>query len=393
MREQVVTFQPQPVITQDNVTISIDTVFYFTITDPFRATYEVANLLLAVEQLTITTLRNVIGSLSLEEALTSRDKINSDLRIVLDEATERWGIRVNRIELKSIDPPGTIQEAMEKQMRAERDKRAAILQAEGAKQAQILTAEGQRRARSSRPRATSRRRCYGQQARRRRRARSSRPSTTATRHPTCSPTSTCRRCRRSPTAPGRRCSWCPPTRCRPWGRPRSARRSRRVRTRCAGRRERSALPATRPRRARRVGRVQRVAIVFWIVAALVALRHRGHDGVVRGALLRRRRPGRGARRGARRRAPAADRRLLGRLGGDARPRAGGSRGRCKRSPVVRSNVNSLVGRRGVVTVPITAATGRGQIRVGTEFWTARPYMDDRRTSRRERRWRCSASRA
>jgi regulator of protease activity HflC (stomatin/prohibitin superfamily) len=144
MREQVVTFQPQPVITQDNVTISIDTVFYFTITDPFRATYEVANLLLAVEQLTITTLRNVIGSLSLEEALTSRDKINSDLRIVLDEATERWGIRVNRIELKSIDPPGTIQEAMEKQMRAERDKRAAILNAEGQKQAQILTAEGQR---------------------------------------------------------------------------------------------------------------------------------------------------------------------------------------------------------------------------------------------------------
>jgi regulator of protease activity HflC (stomatin/prohibitin superfamily) len=146
MREQVVTFQPQPVITQDNVTISIDTVFYFTITDPFRSTYEVANLLVAVEQLTITTLRNVIGSLSLEEALTSRDKINSDLRIVLDEATERWGIRVNRIELKSIDPPATIQEAMEKQMRAERDKRAAILQAEGAKQSAILRAEGEREA-------------------------------------------------------------------------------------------------------------------------------------------------------------------------------------------------------------------------------------------------------
>jgi regulator of protease activity HflC (stomatin/prohibitin superfamily) len=146
MREQVVTFQPQPVITQDNVTISIDTVFYFTITDPFRSTYEVANLLLAVEQLTITTLRNVIGSLSLEEALTSRDKINSDLRIVLDEATERWGIRVNRIELKSIDPPGTIQEAMEKQMRAERDKRAAIRQAEGAKQSAILRAEGEKQA-------------------------------------------------------------------------------------------------------------------------------------------------------------------------------------------------------------------------------------------------------
>ena len=146
LREQVVTFQPQPVITQDNVTISIDTVFYFTITDPFRSTYEVANLLLAVEQLTITTLRNVIGSLSLEETLTSRDKINSDLRIVLDEATERWGIRVNRIELKSVDPPATIQEAMEKQMRAERDKRAAILTAEGLKQAQILQAEGARQA-------------------------------------------------------------------------------------------------------------------------------------------------------------------------------------------------------------------------------------------------------
>jgi len=144
LREQVVTFPPQPVITRDNVTISIDTVFYFTITDAFRSTYEVANLLLAVEQLTITTLRNVIGSLSLEEALTSRDTINADLRIVLDEATERWGIRVNRIELKSIDPPKTIQDAMEKQMRAERDKRATILIAEGDKQSQILTAEGER---------------------------------------------------------------------------------------------------------------------------------------------------------------------------------------------------------------------------------------------------------
>ncbi len=144
LREQVVTFEPQPVITQDNVTISIDTVFYFTITDPFRATYEVANLIFAVEQLTVTTLRNVIGSLSLEETLTSRDRINSELRAVLDEATGKWGIRVNRIELKSIDPPRTIQEAMEKQMRAERDKRATILTAEGEKQSQILTAEGQR---------------------------------------------------------------------------------------------------------------------------------------------------------------------------------------------------------------------------------------------------------
>jgi len=146
LREQVVTFDPQPVITQDNVTISVDTVFYFTITDPFRATYEVANLIVAVEQLTVTTLRNVIGSLSLEETLTSRDRINSELRTVLDDATNPWGIRVNRVELKSIDPPGSIQEAMEKQMRAERDKRAAVLNAEGEKQSQILTAEGQRQA-------------------------------------------------------------------------------------------------------------------------------------------------------------------------------------------------------------------------------------------------------
>jgi regulator of protease activity HflC (stomatin/prohibitin superfamily) len=146
MREQVVAFPPQPVITQDNVTISIDTVFYFTVTDAFRSTYEVANLLVAIEQLTVTTLRNVIGSLSLEEVLTSRDKINADLRIVLDEATERWGLRVNRIELKSIDPPGSIQEAMEKQMRAEREKRAVIITAEGVKQSQITTAEGEKQA-------------------------------------------------------------------------------------------------------------------------------------------------------------------------------------------------------------------------------------------------------
>jgi regulator of protease activity HflC (stomatin/prohibitin superfamily) len=146
LREQVVTFPPQPVITQDNVTISIDTVIYYQTTDPVRATYEVANLILAMEQLAITTLRNVIGSLSLEETLTSRDKINAELRIVMDEATEKWGVRVNRIELKSIDPPQSIQEAMEKQMRAERSKRAAVLQAEGEKQSAILTAEGQRQA-------------------------------------------------------------------------------------------------------------------------------------------------------------------------------------------------------------------------------------------------------
>jgi regulator of protease activity HflC (stomatin/prohibitin superfamily) len=146
LREQVVSFQPQPVITEDNLVVQIDTVLYFTITDAKSVTYEVANPLQAIEQLTVTTLRNVIGGLTLEQALTSRDNINSQLRVVLDEATGKWGIRINRVELKSIDPPGTIQEAMEKQMRAERDRRAAILTAEGVKQSQILTAEGEQQA-------------------------------------------------------------------------------------------------------------------------------------------------------------------------------------------------------------------------------------------------------
>jgi len=144
LREQVVSFPPNGVITQDNVTVNIDTVLYFTITDPRGASYEVANPLQAIEQLTVTTLRNVIGGLTLEETLTSRDQINTQLRIVLDEATGKWGIRINRVELKAIDPPGGIQEAMEKQMRAERDRRAAILTAEGVKQSQILTAEGEK---------------------------------------------------------------------------------------------------------------------------------------------------------------------------------------------------------------------------------------------------------
>src|SRR3712207_5479908 len=144
LREQVVSFRPQAVITKDNVTVNIDTVLYFTITDSRSVTYEVASPLQAIEQLTVTTLRNVIGGLTLEETPTSRDQINAQLRVVLDEATGRWGIRVNRVELKSIDPPATIQEAMEKQMRAERDRRAAILNAEGVKQSQILTAEGEK---------------------------------------------------------------------------------------------------------------------------------------------------------------------------------------------------------------------------------------------------------
>src|SRR5213592_2118595 len=127
LREQVVSFEPQPVITEDNLVVSIDTVIYFTVTDARAATYEVANPLQAIEQLTVTTLRNVIGGMALEKTLTSRDNINSQLRAVLDEATGRWGIRVNRVELKSIEPPRTVQEAMEKQMRAERDRRATIL--------------------------------------------------------------------------------------------------------------------------------------------------------------------------------------------------------------------------------------------------------------------------
>src|SRR5436309_5161250 len=146
MRETVQPFAPQPVITQDNATIGIDTVVYYQVTDPFRATYEVANVLVAMEQLAITTLRNVVGAMTLEETLTSRDMINTQLRTVLDEATEKWGVRVTRVELKSIDPPRTIQEAMEQQMRADRAKRAAILQAEGEKQSAILRAEGLRQA-------------------------------------------------------------------------------------------------------------------------------------------------------------------------------------------------------------------------------------------------------
>jgi regulator of protease activity HflC (stomatin/prohibitin superfamily) len=144
LREQVVAFQPQPVITEDNVTVQIDSVLYFTITDARSATYEVANPLQAIEQLTITTLRNVIGGLTLEQTLTSREEVNSQLRLVLDEATGKWGIRINRVEIKSIEPPASIQEAMEKQMRAERDRRAAILTAEGVKQSQVLTAEGEK---------------------------------------------------------------------------------------------------------------------------------------------------------------------------------------------------------------------------------------------------------
>jgi regulator of protease activity HflC (stomatin/prohibitin superfamily) len=144
LREQVVSFKPQPVITEDNLVVSIDSVVYFQVTEPKAATYEIFDYIQAIEQLTVTTLRNVVGGMSLEDTLTSRDQINGQLRGVLDEATGKWGVRVNRVELKAIDPPGSIQEAMEKQMRAERDKRAAILNAEGFKQSSILTAEGEK---------------------------------------------------------------------------------------------------------------------------------------------------------------------------------------------------------------------------------------------------------
>ncbi|MEX0427152.1 SPFH domain-containing protein [Nocardioides sp. DS6] len=142
MREQVVTFPPQPVITEDNLTVSIDTVIYFQVNDPIAATYEIANYIQAVEQLTMTTLRNIAGGMDLEETLTSRERINTGLSTVLDEATGRWGIKVKRVEVKSIDPPMSIKDAMEKQMRADRDKRAAILTAEGQRQSSILSAEG-----------------------------------------------------------------------------------------------------------------------------------------------------------------------------------------------------------------------------------------------------------
>jgi len=146
LREQVVSFPPQPVITEDNLVVNIDSVIYFQVTDAKAASYEIANYIQAIEQLTVTTLRNVIGGMALEKTLTSRDEINNQLRSVLDEATGKWGIRVNRVELKAIDPPASIQDSMEKQMRADRDKRAAILQAEGQKQAAILTAEGEKQA-------------------------------------------------------------------------------------------------------------------------------------------------------------------------------------------------------------------------------------------------------
>ncbi len=144
LKEQVVDFAPQPVITKDNVTMQIDTVIYFQIIDPKLYTYGVEHPMSAIENLTATTLRNIIGDLELDQSLTSRDHINTQMRAILDEATDPWGIKVNRVELKNIIPPREIQDAMEKQMKAERERRESILQAEGQKQSQILVAEGEK---------------------------------------------------------------------------------------------------------------------------------------------------------------------------------------------------------------------------------------------------------
>ncbi|WP_199679237.1 SPFH domain-containing protein [Agathobaculum sp.] len=146
LKEQVVDFPPQPVITKDNVTMQIDTVVYFQITDPKMFTYGIESPMAAIENLTATTLRNIIGDLELDQTLTSRDIINTKMRAILDEATDAWGIKVNRVELKNIIPPAAIQESMEKQMKAERERREAILVAEGKKQSAILVAEGEKEA-------------------------------------------------------------------------------------------------------------------------------------------------------------------------------------------------------------------------------------------------------
>ena len=144
LREQVIDFAPQPVITRDNVTMEVDTVVYYQITDPIKAMYEIVDLGAAIHQLTVTSLRNVMGELALDETLTSRETVNTKLRDVLDEATDKWGVKVNRVELKNIEPPQEIRDAMAKQMKAERERRAVVTEAEGTKKAAVLSAEGQR---------------------------------------------------------------------------------------------------------------------------------------------------------------------------------------------------------------------------------------------------------
>jgi len=219
MREQVASFPPQPVITEDNLVVSIDTVVYFQVTDPKAATYEISSYIVGIEQLTVTTLRNVIGSMDLEETLTSRDAINGQLRGVLDEATGRWGIRVNRVELKAIDPPPSVQESMEKQLKAERERRAAILTAEGEKQSAILTAEGAKQSavltaqdrpkqRFSAHRRTRRRRSFEPMVKLLRSRRSTAPSTRRIPRRPLSHTDISRRSQRSRTVKRARCGSC-----------------------------------------------------------------------------------------------------------------------------------------------------------------------------------------
>jgi regulator of protease activity HflC (stomatin/prohibitin superfamily) len=238
LREQVVSFPPQPVITADNLTVNIDTVIYFQVTDPRAATYEIANYIQAVEQLTVTTLRNVVGAMNLEQTLTSRDEINTKLRGELDDATGKWGIRVARVELKAIDPPPSIQDAMEKQMRADRDKagdhpavegarESSIKTAEGQKAAQILAAEGAKQSAilaprpsgspgSCGPRVSGPPATWPRRGRRRRSRPCSRRSTRPTPTRSCSPTNTCRPSRRSRRATRTRSGSCRASSPRRW---------------------------------------------------------------------------------------------------------------------------------------------------------------------------------
>ena len=220
MRENVVPFPPQGVITEDNLMVSIDSVIYFQIIDPVRAAYEAQDYIRAIEQLTMTTLRNIIGGLDLEQTLTSREEINQKLRVVLDEATGKWGIKVNRVELRAIEPPATIRDAMEKGARAERDKRASILIAEGQRQSQILSAGGEKesailRAQGDREAAVLRAQAdrQAQDAAGRGRGagdhrRCSRRSTPGSPTRPCWRTSTCRCCRPSPGVTRTRCGSC-----------------------------------------------------------------------------------------------------------------------------------------------------------------------------------------
>ena len=201
LREQVVSFQGQPVITEDNLVVQIDTVLFFQVTDPRAADYEIVNYIQAIEQITATMLRSVIGNMDLEETLTSRDKINTMLRGVLDDASGKWGLRVTRVEIKAIDPPKSVIDAMEKQMRAEREKRAAILTAEGVRQSQ----DPDRGGRQAEPDPARRGRQAGRDPARRRPGPGDRHGVPGcarqrSRTPSCSPTSTCRRCRSSPRA-------------------------------------------------------------------------------------------------------------------------------------------------------------------------------------------------